>query len=427
MWHLLGRVVVLITVVCSGTASAAWANLVEKNHNASYTGPAQVPEVPAVTPAAPDKATVVELLAAWYADELRKDNKALANTLRKLDASAYNTFLAQNKAKALACVDKLPAELKPQVEEYLSATEAAQQDSVLRKLRKAAEGQPKEVLDCLNVSLVKLDSQGVLIGGLLWGSLTSDSEQLKPTLYNPGLVYILRPQVLTAWPGRAGSALRVLDPRQGPWKVRLAHTHEKTVETHSHEWKERLLFRVQEHVELTNNGHFLLVDDKDAPLGWLDMDQAAFFEKKWVKYAEGSEFVYTSGAAAFVHGVWWAPEGRTGDEVSSDPDTRYQSPVYVFDFLHLIQLETDATEQPADAPYPEVMHLGKLRALYRGEDAPDFQTSRIKLLVTRRYAPNVAWTSGEQAGIIEAHKGRLHYRLGSATTKTTLGKIYRLP
>ena len=259
--------------------------------------------------------------------------------------------------------------------------------------------------------------RGVLVGGLLWGRLAKGSEQLKPTLYNPGLVYILRPQVLTAWPGRADSALQVLDPRQGPWKVRLAHTHETTVETHSQQWKKRLLFGVREYSELTNNGHFLLVDDKDVPLGWLDMDQAAFFEKKWVKYAEESKFVYTSGAAAFVHGVWWDPEGRTGDEVSSDPDTRYQSPVYVFDFLRLIQLETDATEHPVHAPYPEIMHLSKLRSLYRGEDAPDFQASRIKLLVTFRYAPNAAWTSGEQAGTIEAYKGRLHYRLGSATTK----------
>ncbi|KFA87672.1 hypothetical protein [Archangium violaceum] len=427
MLHLLGRIVALITVVSAGTASASCAALVEKNHSASYAGPAPVPEVPAVAPAPPDKATVVELLTTWYADELRRDNKALANTLRKLDASAYNAFLAQNKAKALACVDKLPAELKPQVEKYLSATETAQQDSVLRKLRKTTEGQPKEVLDCLSVSLVRLSSQGVLIGGLPRGNPNKASEQLKPTRHNPGLVYILRPQVLTAWPGRADSALRILDPRQGPWKVRLAHTYEKTVGTHSQEWKERLLFRVQEYAELTNNGHFLLVDDKDAPLGWLDMDQAAFFEEEWAEYAEESKFAYTSGAAAFVHGVWWNPEGRTGDEVSSDPGTRYQSPVYVFDFLYLIQMETDATEQPADAPYPEVMHLGKLGSLYRGKDHPDSYASRIKLLVMRRYAPDAAWKSGQQVGTIEAYKGRLHYRLGSATTKTTLDKIYRLP
>ncbi|WP_152622709.1 hypothetical protein [Archangium violaceum] len=147
----------------------------------------------------------------------------------------------------------------------------------------------------------------------------------------------------------------------------------------------------------------------------------------WAEDAEESKFIYTSGAAAFVHGVWWDPEGRTGDEVSADPDNRYQSPVYVFDFLRLIQLETDATEQPVDAPYPEVMQLGKLSSLYRGTDFPEFQVSRIKLLVTRRYAPNAAWTAGEHAGTIEAYKGRLHFRLGSATIKTTLDKIYRLP
>ncbi|WNG36557.1 hypothetical protein F0U61_24925 [Archangium violaceum] len=427
MWRLLARVAVLTTVVSSGAASASIATLIEKNHSASYTGPEQVPEVPAVAPAVPEKPTVVDLLKAWYADEIRKDSKTLASNLRKLDTSAYNSFFAKCKAKALACADKLPEELKPQVEAYLQASETAQQDSALRKLQKAAEGQPKEVLDCLNAALVKLDARGVLVGGLLWGKTTDGAEQLKPTRHNPGRVYILRPQVLTAWPGRADSALKVLDPRQGPWKVRLAHTYEQKVGTHSQPWKKRLLFRVQEYTELTNNGHFLLVDDKDAPLGWLDMDQAAFFEEKWAEDAEESKFAYTSGAATFVHGVWWNPEGRTGDDVSSNPDKRYQAPVYVFDFLQFLQLETDATELPVHAPYPEVLHLGKLRALYRDEDAPEFSASRIKLLVRRRYAPNAAWNSGEQAGTIEAYKGRLQYRIGSATTKTTLDKIYQLP
>ncbi|WP_395823944.1 hypothetical protein [Archangium minus] len=417
----------LTTVVSSGAASASIATLIEKNHSASYAGPEQVPDVPEMAPAVPEKPTVVDLLKAWYADEIRKDSKALASNLRKLDTSAYNSFFAKCKAKALACADKLPEELKPQVEAYLQASETAQQDSALRKLQKAAEGQPKEVLDCLNAALVKLDAWGVLVGGLLWGKTTDGAERLKPTRHNPGRVYILRPQVLTAWPGRADSALKVLDPRQGPWKVRLAHTYEQKVGTHNQEWKQLVLLKVRDYDRLTNNGHFLLVDDKDVPLGWLDMDQAAFFEKKWAEYADESKFVYTSGAAAFVHGVWWNPEGRTGDDASSAPDKRYQEPIHIVDFLRLSQAETDATELPANAPYPEILHVSQLRALYRGKDDPEFLASRIKLLTERRYAPNDAWGLGEQAGTIEAYKGRLQYRIGSATTKTTLDKIYRLP
>ncbi|HSP78858.1 MAG TPA: hypothetical protein VLQ93_10030, partial [Myxococcaceae bacterium] len=295
-------VIVLGTLV-SGVASASTQALIEKSYCARYTGPAQVGEVaPPEAPADPEKPTVVDRLAAWYADEIREGTAALARQLRQHAPSTYASFLAQRKARALACVDTLPEALLPEVQAFLSAVDTAEQDAAVRKLRKVVAEQPREVLDCLEAVLVKLDRRGaILVSGLTWGRTSEGAEQLKPTLHNPGQVYILRPQVLTAWPGRPDSALRVLDPRQGPWKVRLAHTYEQKVEAHSQPWKQRPTISVQKYLQQTNNGHFLLVDDEDAPLGWLDMDQAAFFHERWAEDAADSRFIYTSGAAAYVH------------------------------------------------------------------------------------------------------------------------------
>ncbi|MFL5357299.1 hypothetical protein, partial [Archangium sp.] len=291
--------------VASGSGSAPLVERIQKSYSARYAGPAAVSLAPEVAPVALAVPTVAQALHDWYAAEIRKDNKSLAKRLRKLKPGTYNDFLARHEARALECVARLPVELQPKVEAFLSASEAEAQDAAVRELQKATEGQPREVLDCVDAALVKLDSRGVLVGGLVWGKTPEGSEKLKPTRYSPGQVFILRPQVLTAWPGRADSSLRVLDPRQGPWKVLLAHTYEEKSGTHRQKWKGLESTRAADYLQQTNNGHFLLVDDEGAALGWLDMDQAAFYEEEWAASADISKPVFTSGIAAFVHGVWW--------------------------------------------------------------------------------------------------------------------------
>jgi len=421
---------VMLCALVSGVASASTQALIEKSYCARYTGPVQVAEVAGPkAPADPEKPTVVDRLAAWYADEIRKDTAALAQQLSRTKPSTYESFLAQRKARAFSCVDTLPEALLPKVKAFLSASETAEQDTAVHELRKAISEQPREVLDCLDAVLVKLDRRGaILVSGLTWGKTSEGAEQLKPTLHNPGRVYILRPQVLTAWPGRPDSALRVLDPRLGPWKVRLAHTYEPKVEAHSQQWKQRPTISVQKYLQQTNNGHFLLVDDEDVPLGWLDMDQAAFFHERWAEDAADSRFIYTSGAAAYVHGVWWNPEGRTPDSYPAMEEDNLQEPIYVLDFLRLIQGETRSTSESLHSPYPRFLQLRGLRSMYRGDDpVPESLSYRLNLLAVRRNTPNDIWRLHEEAGAISTHKDHLEYRIGSASIKTTLQGIYKTP
>src|SRR2546428_6932772 len=98
---------------------------------------------------------------------------------------------------------------------------------------------------------------------------------------SPGLVFVSGPEVLTAWPGRQDSAVAVLDPREGPWKARLAHTYEDKVEAHSQQWKRKETIAVKDYLSATNNGHFLLETDKGTELRWVDMEQLALFQASW--------------------------------------------------------------------------------------------------------------------------------------------------
>lgn len=417
-------------VVASGSGSAQLLERIQKSHDARYAGLAAVPLAPEVAPVALAVPTVAQALHDWYAAEIRKDNKALAGRLRKLKASTYNGFLAQHESKALECVARLPAELQPKVEAFLSASEPEAQDAAVRELQKATEGQPQEVLDCMDAVLVKLDSRGVLVGGLVWGKTTEGNEKLKPTRYSPGQVFILRPQVLTAWPGRADSALRVLDPRQGPWKVLLAHSYEEVIGTHEQKWKGLETTRVADYLHQTNNGHFLLVDDAGAALGWLDMDQAAFYEEEWAASADISKPVFTSGIAAFAHGVWWDPDGFTeAGGGGGMTKTRYQNPIYVIDFLRLVKLETSQRAVSIRDPYPESLRIHQLRKLYQGK--PRYSNAlrpeeQLGLGAESREDNGFTWHNDEELGRLTAQGGRLHYELKAANARTTLKKLYRL-
>ncbi|MFL5357298.1 hypothetical protein [Archangium sp.] len=403
---------------------------IQKSYGASYAGPAAVSLAPEVAPVALAVPPVARALHDWYAAEIRKDNTALAKRLRKLKPGAYNGFLTQHKTRALECAARLPAELQPKIDTFLSASEAEAQDAAVRELQKATEGQPREVLDCMDAALVKLDSRGVLVGGLVWGKTPEGSEKLKPTRYSPGRVFILRPQVLTAWPGRADSALRVLDPRQGPWTVLLAHTYEEKSGTHRQKWKGLETTRAADYLQQTNNGHFLLVDDEGAALGWLDMDQAAFYEEEWAASADISKPVFTSGIAAFVHGVWWDPDGFTeAGGAGGMTTTRYQNPIYVIDFLRLVKLETSQRAVSIREPYPEFLRIRQLRKLYQGK--PRYSSAlrpeeELGLSAESREDNGFTWHHDEELGRLTAHEGRLHYELKAANARTTLKKLYRI-
>ena len=419
------RLLSILLVTAALPARASIAALAAKAYEATYPGPelpAEVAPVPA--PTDPKTATIYEALRAWFVGEIRKDNEAIAGKLRKVDAGAYNSFLAGRRTKAQACAAAIPAELQADVTAFLEASDPAQQDSLVRKLAKATQKAGREVTECLDAVLVELDRRGVLVGGMVLGKTNAGIEQLKPVIVNPGLVYVLRPQVLTAWPGREESALGVLDPREGPWKVRLAHTYESKVETHNQKWKGKYDISVADYQKLTNNGHFLVVDGEGGALGWIDMDRVAFFHEKWAEEAGHSKHAYTTGIATFAHGVWWNPEGLYEGGPKGEGYENHQDAIWVNDFLTLVRLQTSVRPNPISDPYPRRMDVSAIRQIYEIDNVQ--RGHIIELMFERRGTPYEGWAMREPAGHIYLDtKCQLGYEFSRSSVRTTLQQIYR--
>jgi hypothetical protein len=143
-------------------------------------------------------------------------------------------------------------------------------------------------------------------------------------------------------------------------------------------------FTFQEVMSLpSNNGHYLVLDDKEAPIGWIDMDHAAFFPKKWKRKAKASKKFFTSGLATFNQGLWWNPkgtpkfmlEGLTGPKM-------YQDAVIVYDFERMIEFVMPSSQDiPVEYPYYQNgFELVKLRkAVFRWESVLSNSTVSIDL------------------------------------------------
>lgn len=345
----------LVPAILEASAAIAGESAVK-----SYTGPV----LPAnVAVPAPKEPTVVEALEAWFAGEIREGSATITGTLRSIDPNVYNASLTQRRERAQACVDRLPPDLAQLLAAFRSAPDAAAQASAIHALAQAAVGKPAETLGCLDAAALRLGDRGVLLSGLVFGT-AGGAVQLKPMVLSRGQVFILRPEVLTAWPGRADSALRALDPRDGPWNVLLAQTYEESVTEHGpvleEKWGE---VSVREYAGQRRNGHYLLVDGSGAALGWLDMDRAAFFDEDSEQTAAAWKKSFTDGVAAFLHGVWWNPKGYRDDSRGAGPNL--QDVVFIHDLFTMIEGKTETTSASYKDPYPESMEFRKLRSLKR--------------------------------------------------------------
>ncbi|MFL5351682.1 hypothetical protein, partial [Archangium sp.] len=157
---------------------------------------------------------------------------------------------------------------------------------------------------------------------------------------------------------------------------------------------------------------------------WLDMDQAAFYEEEWAASADISKPVFTSGIAAFVHGVWWDPDGFTeAGGAGGMTKTRYQNPIYVVDFLRLVKLETSQRAISIREPYPELLRIHQLRKLYQFKV---LYSDELSLPAECRAHNHDMWRDEEELGTLTIRKGHLQYTMESADVRTTLKKIYRL-
>jgi hypothetical protein len=270
--------------------------------------------------------SAVASLAHWFAEQVRNDQLLLAEKLRKLDKKTYLDAIAARRAKALACVRGLPAEL-------------------------AAE----------------------------------------------------------------------IDPRDGPWAVVRA----QTFSGNGPSWIRGGRVSIAEYLRRTNNGYFLLVDDKQKALGWLPMDPAAFFPRDRSKSAEEARRVFVSSAATFLHGVWWNPEGycdlgKPGDEQCGVPR---QDVVYVNDFLALVQgrmpLASGASPPTIRDPYPASFDVTPIDRVYVAQ--PEL---RLRLSIEWR-DPN-GREDQQSSAVIFAGEDAPTGTIGNANRRTTLEALRHL-
>lgn len=394
-----------------------------------YAGPTLPGPVTAPAPVAPDKPTVIEGLQAWFAKEITKDNAKLAATLQKIDPAVYPAVLAERRARAEACLAKLPDDLRVLLQAWLAESDAKAAHVALRKLVSGSAEQPKDTLDCLDAVLTKLDSRGVLLAGAVLGKTTEGKSQLKPIISSPGQVFVIRPEALTAWPGQKDSVLVVLDPREGPWTVLGAHTFESKIQTHNEPYKQQDSIEVADYLKLTRNGHFLLGDASGAVLGWIDMDKAAFFQKGWEDDAKASRDAYTLGVAGQLHGVWWNPQGicDQGKPFDKMCGTPYQGRIVLYDFQRLIAARTEpGFKKDYNWPYNTTMDLRTIRTLYRKKDTTDLSNTGFEFETEQQLGGGGFWEIKKSGWCAIYENSRLACEPWPLYVKSTLKKIYKL-
>ncbi|MBN1962298.1 MAG: hypothetical protein JW841_15290 [Deltaproteobacteria bacterium] len=299
----------------------------------TYKGPI-LPQPKIIAPLAEPKKTLVsKLLQYWFTDQIDTENRRLITRYKFNDIKKYNDFLAKQKHLSNTCSKKLSDELQNLLEKYQLAKTFTERDPILRQVQKIATEQD-DAADCVEAAFALINQDGILLGGATIGQTLKGEQKQKPTIYNPGFVHIIKSQMLYAWPGRDDAPVRVLDPRDGPFNVALAHTFADTVTMHGDKWKSEAetnlvsppvingkvilpdgkwesetTINIDKYKNYTRNDHFLLVDKNEKPLGWINMDSVAFWDKRHDYYMNESTEMYTSGAALMIHGFMWVPEG----------------------------------------------------------------------------------------------------------------------
>jgi len=174
----------------------------------------------------------------------------------------------------------------------------------------------------------------------------------------------------------------------------LAHTYEDKVEAHSQQWKRKETIAVKDYLSATNNGHFLLETDKGTVLGWVDMDQSAFFQAGWELSPETVDF-YRSGCAAFKHGAWWNPAGTVWNPRTMEA---VQGNVDLYDFLALVagRIRGSGQRSPT-APYPQAMELSRIA----GASAQPSTIPGMPLRMTFLSVKNPAGTMPVERGLAQ--------------------------
>jgi hypothetical protein len=315
--------------------------------------------VPGLEGRLPDRYTEVQALQVWANHEFAGLREECFAQMSDIDPAGYNGFL-RTLGQAKAGCEQLDEPFAGLLSAWESAAGTTARAEALRKLGDAARGAARETLDCLMARTARVDDRGVLLAGLTWGALRDGDDRLKPVIENPGFALLVYPRQVTAWPGRPESALRVVDPRDGLFRVKSAHTYSPRFERHAFlkEFPKEVTAEFLMNLP-SRNTHLLLFDTiTDEAVGWIDADQCAFFAAGDEALAKASTFFYTSGAAAFRQGGWYNPQGIKSWDDCENPTVWVrlwvQTDVFYFDFERMFR---------ADVLAPDIMHNRRASSL----------------------------------------------------------------
>jgi hypothetical protein len=289
----------------------AWESSIQGQGYGSYVGPVIAEPKVFENPLAGKKEEELLLLYRVEA-EFRKKNisriKAHNKKLSGQDKKPYLDFLARRKERALGCLDFSFGRISAVMDAYMKASEPAEQYKQINKLLEAKPAS-KQLIECIDALSPRLDPHGVLTSGLLLDKDRGGQTRLKPTIDTEGKVLIIAPMVLSAWPGRNDAPARVIDPGDGPWLVGAAYTYEKKLSRHYQAWKRQKEISFTRYLKerRSNFTHLLLVDKQGQALGWISLDDCAFFTRREPAAIRFGKEVYRKGVAELVHGFWESP------------------------------------------------------------------------------------------------------------------------
>ncbi len=355
-----------------------------------------------------EQVSIREVMARWFADQVDTENRRLWARYRFVEAGAYNHFLASRRDTMATCAADLSAKVRDEFESSKSAETFAARDPILREVSAKVPGQDP----CVDASFTWVNDEGILVGGAIVEKTPRGEAQRKPTIQNPGYLHIIRPEMLFAWPGRTDAPTRVLDPREGPFRVMLAHTFEPKVEFHSQAWKQVSKIDIETYLQRTSSGHYLVVDEKEKALGWIDMDRAAFWQDREKRQADTSTGVYASGAALLAHGFFWKPDGvcEEGRPFWRRCGVPFAEGVLANDMLSLVLLETKVDENiEYRDPAPRSLGLSHVRVWEAfGMDEDGSRGLRL-CLHARKGDEGPGWGKPECRGKVNLNKEGVPY------------------
>lgn len=266
-------------------------------------------------------------------------------TLSKVPQSRYREFLQNRKDKATAS-QSVAISIAHLLNQYLRAETIDIQDSLARCIKEVcnSDSLTREELAAIDALSPIVDTNGILTAGLVLDVTHDGDTAIKPVLKVEGQVLLLTPQTIYGWPEEESSALGVVNPQDGPFKVIKAITFEDNIGTHSDTvlWSNQYNGQKKVPLELyltySRNSYLYIEDEKNKKVGWLNIDSCAFFDSRMNDGCKMSADFYRNGLAWHADG-WWSDTNYYETNAERDVEPTHIERLWyrnLYDFKRLI-------------------------------------------------------------------------------------------